>query len=386
MPERGTPETTVTYGGRDAIVSQLIPAARSAHLAAHGVYPGRVADRLPPGKLPPGLLAELLSTRVPLPPEVRLGPRVGEDACAIDVPAGTLVAATDPITLTGSEVGAHAVLINANDVAVMGVRPRWFLAVILLPEATLADDVRALFAGMRGALEATEVALVGGHTEVTPAVSQPVVVGQMLGFAEDGGFVRTGGVEPGDLVVQAGPAPVEGAAVLAREACDRLQELDVATLARAAGALENPGISVVEPALLAAELGAKALHDPTEGGLATGLAELSGASGVRLRLEPDRVLWFEPGRAVCRALGADPWGTLASGSLLAAFPAERAADACDTLEKHGTPARIIARAEPGAGVVHDDGSPLASFARDEVARVLDAAVPDVAQSRKRARS
>jgi hydrogenase maturation factor len=345
-----------------------------------------VGHRILPGKLPPKLLAELLATRVPLPPEVRLGPRIGEDACAIDVPAGTLVAATDPITLTGSGVGAHAVVVNANDVAVMGVRPRWFLAVILLPEGTDNDEVRALFSDMRAALEDAEVALVGGHTEVTPAVSQPIVVGQMLGLAEGGGFVPTGGVQPGDLVVQAGPAPVEGAAVLAAEARERLQELDVATLARAAGALDSPGISVVEPALLAAELGAKALHDPTEGGLASGLAELADASGVRLCLEEDRVLWFEPGRSVCLAVGADPWGALASGSLLAAFPAELAAGACDTIEKRGTPARIIARAETGAGVVRSDGSPLARFARDEVARVLSDAVADPDQSRKRARS
>ena len=88
---------------------------------------------LPAGKLAPDLLARLIATD--LPPEVRLGPRVGEDACAIAVEAGTLVAATDPITLTGSGVGAHAVVINANDVAVTGARPRWFLACVLLPEA-----------------------------------------------------------------------------------------------------------------------------------------------------------------------------------------------------------------------------------------------------------
>ena len=104
---------------------------------------------LPTGKLPPALLDELLRTAPPLPGEIRIGPGIGEDACAIDVPAGTLVAATDPITLTGSGVGSHAVVVNANDVAVMGVRPRWFLAAVLLPPGTGEDAVRALFAGMR---------------------------------------------------------------------------------------------------------------------------------------------------------------------------------------------------------------------------------------------
>lgn len=325
---------------------------------------------IPPGKLPPALLEELLADAGPPPPELRLGPRVGEDACAIDVPSGTLVATTDPITLTGDGVGAHAVAINANDVAVMGVRPRWFLAAVLLPEGTDEEQVRALFRDMHVAVAEAGVALVGGHTEVTTAVNQPVVVGQMLGFAEDGRIVPTGGVRPGDRIVQAGPAPVEGAAVLASEAAERLGDLDPQLVARAREALDLPGISVVDAALVAAAHGATALHDPTEGGLAAGLVELAGASGVALEVEAAAVLWFEPGIAVCRALGADPWGTLASGALLAAFPADRAEPACTALERTGSPARIIARATRGAGVRLDDGSRLEAPERDEVARIL----------------
>lgn len=325
---------------------------------------------IPPGKLPAALLRELLASLPPLPREVRLGPSLGEDACAIDVPAGTLVVATDPITLTGAGVGRHAVAVNANDVAVMGVRPRWFLAAVLLPEGTDELQVRELFESLRAGVVEAGVALVGGHTEVTAAVRQPVVVGQMLGIAEVGRFVPTGGARPGDAIVQAGPAPVEAAAVLAAEAGPRLASVDVATLARAAGALREPGISVVEAALVATQHGAVALHDPTEGGLATGLAELAGASEVRLRIDPERVLWFGPGCAVCRALGADPWGALASGALVAAFPSERAVAACEALARLGVPARVIGRAEAGTGVVRTDGSPLADFARDEVARVL----------------
>jgi len=325
---------------------------------------------IPPGKLPSALLRELLGSLPPAPPEVRLGPAVGEDACAIDVPAGTLVVATDPITLTGAGVGRHAVVVNANDVAVMGVRPRWFLAVVLLPEGALEAEARALFASLAEGVAEAGVALVGGHTEVTSAVNQPVVVGQMLGLAEDHRFVPTGGVRPGDAIVQAGPAPVEAAAVLAGEAGARLAALDVATLARARGALREPGISVVEAALAAAALGATALHDPTEGGLAAGLAELALASGVALSIDAERVLWFEPGRAVCHALGADPWGALASGALLAAFPPELAGAACDALAKRGIPAHAIGRAEAGSGVTFRDGAPLPDFARDEVVRVL----------------
>ena len=135
-------------------------------------------------------------------------------------------------------------------------------------------------------------------------------------------------------------------------------------------ALLDPGISVVGPALLAAELGASALHDPTEGGLSAGLAELAEASGVALRVDTGRALWFEPGRAVCRALGADPWGTLASGALLAAFPPDRLTAALGALSERGFAARELARAESGHGVRDSAGRTLPRFARDEVARIL----------------
>ncbi|MEE2704437.1 MAG: AIR synthase-related protein [Myxococcota bacterium] len=328
---------------------------------------------LSPGKLPAPLLATLLGEGAPLPAEVRLGPGVGEDACAIQVPAGILVAATDPITLTGAGVGAHAVWINANDVAVMGVRPRWFLAVLLLPPGTRESEVRAVFAETRTALARVGASLVGGHTEVTAAVNQTVVVGQMLGIREDGRFVPTGGLRPGDGVLQVGPAALEGAAVLAAEAPLEDAGISPALLREARAGLEQPGISVVEPALLAAELGARALHDPTEGGLATGLAELADASGVALRIDPERVHWFGPAPEICRALEVDPWGVLASGCLLAGFAPERLASAERELEGAGFEVRRIAVAEPGAGVSTRSGEPLAAFSRDEVARILGVA-------------
>jgi hydrogenase maturation factor len=328
-----------------------------------------VGGTLSTGKLPPDLLARLLAALPAAGPDVRLGPAVGEDACAIDVAAGVLVAATDPITLSTSELGRLAVTVNANDVAVTGARPRWFLAVVLLPPGTDESAVGDLFATLGSTLAEVGATLVGGHTEVTPVVTRPVVVGQMLGLAEDGKFIRTGGVRPGDVVVQVGEVPVEGAAVLAREAGERLRGVDAAELGAARAAFERPGISVVEPALHAARLGATALHDPTEGGLAAGLHELADASGTGIHVDSAAVLWFAPGLAVCRALGADPWSTLASGALLATFPPELAGAAAAALAAGGRRVAIIGEAERGRGVRDVAGRAIPRRS-DEVDRVL----------------
>lgn len=325
---------------------------------------------IPPGKLPSELLLRLLAGDGDPVPEVRLGPGVGEDACALDVGGPrTLVVATDPITFAGSSPGRSAVLVNANDVAVTGARPRWFLATLLLPPGSVAEQVEELFGEIRRALAGTGAVLVGGHTEVTDAVRRPVVVGQMLGLASQ--VIPTAGLRAGDVVLQIGPAPVEGAAVLAGAAGERGAPVAPDLLRAAAAAIEDPGISVVGPALLSAELGAMAMHDPTEGGLAAALWEMAGAAGLALRVDRSAVLWFAPGVEVCRALSADPWATLASGALLAGFARGAADFAVRRLREAGHPCAVVAVAEPGTGVHDEHGAPIRWPERDEVARLLD---------------
>jgi hydrogenase maturation factor len=326
--------------------------------------------RLVAGKLPASLLGRLLASLPAVPSEVRLGPELGEDACAIEIPAGVLIAAADPVTLTGADVGRYGVIVNANDVAVMGVAPRWFLATLLFPPATTDENVERLFTDLRDALARVGAVLVGGHSEVTDAVRRPVVAGTMLGVAPDGRFVTTGGARPGDIVVQVGPVPIEGTAVLATEARPRLTSLDETVLHAALRALDEPGISIVDAALLAADLGASAMHDPTEGGLASGLYELAVASGCSVHIDRRRVHWFEPGRAVCAALGADPWATLASGCLLATFP-QPVADVAVARLTERFDATELGRVETGHGVYDETNREIAWPERDEVARILE---------------
>ncbi len=116
-------------------------------------------------------------------------------------------------------------MVNANDVAVTGVQPRWFLAAVLLPPGTSGPAITQLFADMQTELQRHRIALAGGHIEISDAVTQPIVVGQMLGLADDRHFVRTGGARPGQVVLQVGPAPIEGAAVIAAEAGTLLAEV-----------------------------------------------------------------------------------------------------------------------------------------------------------------
>ena len=80
------------------------------------------------------------------------------------------------------------------------------------------------------------------------------------------------------------------------------------------------------------------------------------------------MLWFEPGVEICTALSLDPWGVLASGTLLAAFPADGAERAREALADGGLSVATIARAESGEGVWLADGSALVRYERDELSR------------------
>jgi hydrogenase maturation factor len=329
------------------------------------------------GKLPTDVLARLLARLPSRDPRVLVGPRVGEDAAALDLGDRVLVMAMDPITFATDLIGWYAVQVNANDVAVMGAEPRWFLGALLLPQGFPEDDVAPIFDQLAEACEKLGVDEIGGHTEVTSGVSRPVLVGCMLGEAPPGRAVTTAGAEPGDVVVLYGAAGVEGTAILAREAGEVLAErgLDAELAACAREFLFDPGISVVRPALAAAAYGVTAMHDPTEGGIATGLAELALASEVGLEIDAGEIRVLPVTRSICDRLGLDPLGLIASGSLLATVRPEAAEGllraASDMKPGASVIGRVLGKAEGATLLVGRKRCPLPHFARDEVARFFE---------------
>ena len=334
---------------------------------------------LPTGKLPADLLQAVLDKHARHDPRVFVGPRVGEDAAVIDLGDRYLVATADPITFATDELGWYALHVNANDIAVRGTRPRWFLATLLLPAgATDEEMVRTLFGQLAEACEELEVALVGGHTEVTRGIDRPIIAGTMLGEVAKDRLVTTGGAQVGDAIVLTKGVPLEGAAILAREKGAEALERGVrpAMVRKAKAFLRSPGISILPEAEIACELASvHAMHDPTEGGIATALHELATAAGVGLRIDHDRITVLPEGRALCEAFGLDPLGTLASGSLLMTLGAAEASFVIHALAREQIDSHFIGQVVPREqGVMLVEGTrqwPLPTFPRDEIARLFE---------------
>jgi hydrogenase maturation factor len=334
-------------------------------------------ERFGLGKLPAELLEELLARYTRPDASVLVGPGIGEDAAVIDMGERCLVAKTDPITFAADAIGWYAVHVNANDVVCCAARPRWFLATLLLPEHdTTPELVEAIFAQMDAACVELGITLCGGHTEITHGLERPIVIGQMLGEVDHGAYLSGAGAREGDAVILTKGVALEGTALIAREKPARLSGvMDAGELERCAGFLRDPGISVVKEARLALAAGeVHALHDPTEGGLATGLWELAEAAGLGLRIERARIPVLPECQLMCRHLGLDPLGLIGSGSLLIAAAPGDATAIVERIAAEGIAAATIGRllaADEGRWLCDADGRcvPLPRFDRDEIARL-----------------
>ena len=334
---------------------------------------------LPVGKLPGELLARLIAKYATGDPTVIVGPGVGGDAAAIDLGATTLVVKSDPITFATESPARYLVDVNANDLACLGATPRWMMVTALFPEGrTTVALVESHFRELRDVCSERGVSLVGGHTEITFGLDRPVLVGVLMGEVAAGGLLFPGGARPGDQLLLTKALAIEGTALLARELGPRLSAaLDRRLVDRAANLLYEPGISVVPEAMtLLRTGGVTALHDPTEGGLATGVRELALAAGCGATIDHDAVPILPETAAIAAQLDLDPLGMLASGSLLAA--ADPAA-----VERLITASRAAGIALARIGTVTDQQDRfmlraggrerrLPIYASDEITRVLGA--------------
>lgn len=330
-------------------------------------------NKLSAGKLPPELLAALLST-LPADPRVMVGPRVGEDAAVIDMGDHYLVAKTDPITFATDEIGWYAVQVNANDIATTGATPRWFMASVLLPEG-LADAAMAegIFKQLAAACDTLGISLVGGHTEITHGIDRPLVIGVLLGEVEKSALVNTGGARPGDIILLTKGAPIEATSIIAREKrVELLPHFGADFLDRAAGFLHDPGISVVRDARIATETGGvTSMHDPTEGGLATALWELAEASGTSITITAQAWPLLPEAAQLCAHFDLDPLGAIASGALLLTAPPDAASRLRDAYAAAGIPIYTLGEVESGPVRVTHAGKRLPKPVRDEIARLFE---------------
>jgi hydrogenase maturation factor len=333
---------------------------------------------LSPGKLPPALLAKLLSAVPSQDKRVVLGPGIGLDCAVVDIGSNLLVFKSDPITFATDQIGWYAVQINANDIATTGALPAWFLVTLLLPPGnSKAELVEEISQQVYQACQQIGVTVIGGHSEITHAVNQPIIMGTLIGEVSHEDLVTPKGAQPGDRLLLTKGIPIEAVSILAREFSDQLRNrLSPRDIKVAQEYLHQPGISILKDALVATKAGrVTAMHDPTEGGLAAALWELAQACGHTLVFYPHEVFISPLAENICALFDLDPLAAIASGALLLAVPPDQVIRVRQAMELEDILCSEIGVVESGAAQVwvntNGERTLLPYPERDELARLFD---------------
>ena len=307
------------------------------------------------------LNALILSKFVHTRSEVLCSPQVGVDCAAVDMGGRIAVLSTDPITAADKHLGALTVHVSCNDAAAAGAEPIGLLTTRLVPPSATEDDIARVADELSAAAKAANVEIIGGHTEVTDAVTRMITSAAVIAKAGERGILTTGGMKEGDSIVLSKWACLEGTAIIANDFADRLDGISQAELEEARGYMSY--VSVVREGLYAYANGAHAMHDVTEGGVFGAAWEMSEASGVGIEIDAAKVPLKPATQKICAALGLDPFRLLSSGAMLIACPdGETLANG---LMQMGINAAVIGRAG-GKGVRTANGDMIAPPGADEL--------------------
>ena len=304
-----------------------------------------------PGKLQPEILRDkVLNFTGAVRDDLLVGGGLGEDAALIRVPEGILVAASDPIT--GAEKGAGRLLVhvNANDLACKGADPSWLIVTLIVPDELGADFIADIMREIHETCSEMNIAIAGGHTELTDKYSSPVISGTMLGMTRY--TLTTKNIHEGDMLLVTGHAGLEGMSIIAHDKPELFADIFTDEELAVIRSWQND-LSVLKSAKILREF-AHYMHDPTEGGLSGALCETSQACGLGIEIFADKIPVHPLTLRASQRLGFSPMNLISSGMLTAVIPQEKISSAQARLTEQGITSSVIGRFMKGRNSVKLD--------------------------------
>ena len=258
--------------------------------------------KVPEAVLKRSVLKQIRTNR----PEVLLGASVGEDCAAVALQEDEMfVLSTDPITGTVKDIGNLAIQITLNDLASAGAEPIGVMLTFLLPEKLSEAKLRGMMEQAEAAAHAANVQIMGGHTEVTRVVNQPVISVVGVGKAKKGCLISTAGARPGMDVIVTKWVGLEGTSIIAKEKEEELLKRYPQALVDTAKGFDAY-LSVLPEAAVAVESGVSAMHEMPE------------SAGVGLEIDLTKIPIRQETVEVCEFFDINPYELISSGSMLMA--------------------------------------------------------------------
>lgn len=324
------------------------------------------------GKIPGDKLKEIVLNKINYKrDDVLLHAGIGEDTAVIDPANDLIVISSDPITGASKNAGYLAVHVSCNDIASAGAKPLGIQVVLLLPAEITDQEIAGLMEEINDTARKIEVEVLGGHTEILSAVNKPIIVVTAVGKAVRGKFVSSAGAEPGDDIIITKGIGIEGTYILANDYYDELSKMGVKPELLKRACSYGDKLSVINEGIIAARMGANAMHDITEGGLYGALEELSQATGLGFELYEDKLLLTEETAVICKMMEIEPTALISSGSMLITI--ENGEELIKELADNGIEAAVIGKVTPGGNYVYKKGSKeiFNWSGKDELWRVME---------------
>jgi hydrogenase maturation factor len=334
-------------------------------------------NTLPLGKLPPEFLEKILKKIPVYDNQVVIGPGTGLDCSVIDFGEQYLVLKADPISLTAENIGWYAVEINVNDIVTTGAIPKWMLVTLLLPEnETTKEKVEIITDQLITSTSKYGITIIGGHTEITNGIDRPILSATMIGTVDKEKLITPRGINIGDLIFLTKEAAIETISILANDFSEKLSTILTKNELKIAQAyLQNPGISIfTEANILKEGFGVSGMHDPTEGGIAAALWEMSIASNKKFKINPNDIPVSDLTMKICSYFSINPLQTISSGALLFTANPEFKEKIMAHLAKNSIDVTEIGIVlSDGNGVIINDNNEFMSLERperDEITKIF----------------
>ena len=273
--------------------------------------------------------------------EVLFGGSIGEDCAAMKLGKGEVcVISSNPVTGAGKIQGALAVYSAVNNLVTSGAEAIGVMMTVLLPEDFKESRLVELNEQIEEVCQQLQIQVMGGHTEVTVAVNEPVFSVTAIGKVKESELLHAKNAKADQDIVMSKWIGMEGSvSIVAAKEKELLERFPKAMIDQIKKML--PGCCVNVEAALAVKSGVSAMHDISSGGIYGALYELSEAAGVGLEIDLRAIPIKQETVEICEYLGLNPYYLKSGGSML--MVCDHGQELVRLLEKEGVSAAVIGR-------------------------------------------